>query len=160
MAKTSATTENLLVLCELYFLAKGKSTTTELAKFLNVTARQARKFVRILKERGILKDLGQVYELEKLSDKTGFLLVDLIHKFTGYESNVFKYIKELRDNLITVYDLLYEAREYCTDECGNIVNYEAYERIDKAINILDDVLTKLTIKYLTTIQKSIEKAIK
>ena len=135
MGKTKATRENMLMLCELYFLVKGKSTTRGLAEFLGVTPREARKYVKILKDRGILKDLGQVYELERLSDRVGKLLVGIMEKVIN--------IREIREKLNDVYDLLHEALDYCYTEWGDPINLDTAYRINKALNILDEVLREL-----------------
>lgn len=52
-------------------------------------------------------------------------------------------IRSIRERLAKVYDLLYEAQQYCTTEWGELKNPEAYDRIDEAIKLLSEVLEEL-----------------
>ena len=52
-------------------------------------------------------------------------------------------IRSIRKKLVKVYDLLCEAQAYCTDEDVDMKNPDVYWRIERAIQLLDEVLKEL-----------------
>ena len=139
MPKTKVTKENILTLIQIWALTQEKFTSKKLAKFLGTTPRNAREYVRILRERGLVEGVDNVYELKKLDDKAGKLIAKITEKIANEIINV----RELRERLNEVYDLLYEASDYTTTEWGDIINEDAHERISRALQILDEILHEL-----------------
>ena len=118
-------------------------TSNELAKFLRNTPRNARKYLRILVDRGLVRrEKNNIYVLERLDLNAGRLISSIIMKVSsiGYHDFI---LRNIREPLIELHDLLYEALDYCTTELGSVKNPEAYYRIDKALKILDNVLSNL-----------------
>ena len=132
--------ENILVLVQLWALTQDKFTTKKLAKFLNVSEREARKYIRILKEREIIKDLGNVYVLEKLDDKAGELLTRLIEKIVVIQGNTSNRNSKIKAELSKVYEILLDAQDYCVDEYGDVLNYQVYDDINDALKIIESLL--------------------
>ena len=76
--------ENVLVLVEIWALARDEFTTRELAEFLGVCPRAARRYVRLLRERGLVAKVGPGrYRLEDLDAKALRLLIDLLDRIHG-----------------------------------------------------------------------------
>jgi len=147
MGKTKATRENLLTLIQLWALVNSPFTTKKLAEFLGTTPRNAREYVRILKERGLIEGTDNVYHLIRLDDRAGKIVVGIIDKVTktsGFmKIAVFEYLKNLRERLNDVYDLLCEAQDYCYTEWGDVIEPDIAYRLNKALIILNEILHEL-----------------
>jgi len=124
-------------------LTRDSVTSSELAKFLRTSPRNARKYLRILVDRGLVRrEKNNIYVLERLDLNAGRLISSIIMKVSSIDYHEWV-LKNIREPLIELHDLLYEALDYCTTELGSVKNPEAYYRIDKALRILDNVLSNL-----------------
>jgi len=144
MGKTKATRENILVLIQLWAVTKENFTAESLAKFLGVTRREARKYIQILKERGLVEDLGNLYVLKELNEKAGRLLCELIEKIAVIQASNKATrkidVEKVKEGLSRAYEILLGALDYCTNELGEVINYDAYDAIDDALKIIQDLM--------------------